>query len=159
MPGPIMGPVQPFPAMHSPAHSTDRTNLLAVCLQTASPPLTRWPRPAQVLRGDMAATSQPCLDVTTEPRARGCSLRLHLSNVGMPKSLPEAEQRSRVRPGKKPEQSAAEFVLGGVCSEHSLGRCCAHHPLCNSSRTVGIPSLTTPPRTVPWAWDIAHPLP
>lgn len=104
----------------SPAHSTDRTSLPTVCLQTASPPLTHWPRPPQALHGDVVATSQPCLDITTEPRERGCSLRLHLSNTGMPKSLAEAEQRSWVHPGDKPEQSAAEFVLGSVCSEHSL---------------------------------------
>lgn len=120
MPGPIMGPVQALSIMHSPTHSTDRTNQPTVCLQTASPPLTCCPRPPRALHGDMAATCQPCLDTTTQPRSQGCSLRLHLSYMGMAKSLPEAEQRSWVHPGEKPEQSAAQFVLGSVCSGHSL---------------------------------------
>lgn len=54
------------------------------------------------------------------PQTTGLFLRLHLNNMGIPQSLPEAEQRSWVHPGEKPGQSAAEFVLGRVCSEHSL---------------------------------------
>lgn len=132
-----------FPPRRVTAHSTGRTILLTICLQPAFRTITSFASLAQSHpehpTGTPAAAEQPLPGSTMCPRASGLfskavSEQHEDTTVCM-------EQRSRVHPGKKPEQSAAELVLGGVCSEHSPSAPRSH------------PGTT---HSHPQPWSIAH---
>lgn len=152
----------------SPQHRQDQS---ARCVSPNSfSSFSSWPRPPLALCGDMAATSQPCLDITTQPRLQRCSLKPYVSNTGAPKSLPEAEQRSWSTQGKSLSkvQQKSSLAVFAVNTAHAPQSHPGHvlcpiptwhwgtpHALWNSSMTVGHPSAP-PPRPALCQWGIAQ---